>query len=232
MHNAKSHAHSPRHFKSTGDQTAAQAAAQAAAQTAAQNAAKSAAQTAAQTGGPSRPLGHRELPNPLSYSHAFESMARYAQLLALRYDCNRTRHAYYRQLGLLQRHFDCDPQSLTQDQLREYLLFLKFDKRWKSNTMRQAVACFRTFFHELLQRGPWEVFSQIRTRDHDTLPVVLTREQVRRLLGQIRLRRYRIPIKLIYCCGLRLSECLSLTVHDIKGSENMLLIRQGKGLKD
>jgi integrase/recombinase XerD len=159
-------------------------------------------------------------------------MKRYAELLALRYDCGRTRHAYYRQLGLLQRHFNADPQSLTQDQIREYLLFLKFEKHWKPTTIRQAVACLRCFFHELLGLDPWEVFSQIRTRDSDTLPVVLTRSQVQLLLRHIRLRRYRIPIKLIYCCGLRLSECLSLTIYDIKGSEQKLVIRQGKGRKD
>ena len=39
----------------------------------------------------------------------------------------------------------------------------------------------------------------------EELPVVLTHEQVHRLLGAIRLRRYRIPVKLIYCAGLRLS---------------------------
>jgi integrase len=46
------------------------------------------------------------------------------------------------------------------------------------------------------------------------------------------LRRYRIPIKLIYCCGLRVSECLGLTVHDILGKENKLWIRGSKGHKD
>lgn len=188
--------------------------------------------TAPQSAASGRPLGHRVLPNPLGYNHAYDSMARYAELLALRYDCNRTRHAYYRQLGLIQRHFDCDPMVLSEDQLREYLLFLKFEKHWKPNTMRQAVACLKAFFHDLLQREPWEVFSQIRTKDAEALPIVLTREQVRQLLREIRLRRYRIPIKLLYCCGLRLSECLSLTIHDIKGEEGKLLIRQGKGLKD
>ena len=177
-------------------------------------------------------LGHRELPNPLTYDHPYESMARYAELLALRYDCNRTRHAYYRQLRLLQEHFNCDPKTINQDQIREYLLFLKFQKQWKPNTMRQAVACMRAFFHELMGLQPWEVFSQIRTRDLETLPVVLSRQQVHSLLCHIRLRRYRIPIKLIYCCGLRLSECLSLTIHDIKGEDGLLRIRQGKGLKE
>jgi len=60
----------------------------------------------------------------------------------------------------------------------------------------------------------------------------LTRDQVDKLLGSIRLRRYRIPVKLIYCAGLRLLECLSLPVHDILGSEGKLMVRGGKGGKD
>ena len=61
---------------------------------------------------------------------------------------------------------------------------------------------------------------------------MLTRDQVKALLGHVRLRRYRIPLKLIYCCGLRLSECLCLTVHDILGDERKLWVRKGKGQKD
>ena len=76
------------------------------------------------------------------------------------------------------------------------------------------------------------LFPQIRTRDHEELPAVLTREQVTLLLRSILLRRYRIPVKLIYCAGLRLSECLSLTVNDILGEERKLMVRDGKGKKD
>jgi integrase/recombinase XerD len=87
------------------------------------------------------------------------------------------------------------------------------------------------FFVDLLGRD-WTVFSQIRTKDHDTLPAVLTRQQVINLIAFIRLRRYRTPLKLIYCCGLRLSECLGLTIHDILGKENKLMIRHSKGNTD
>jgi site-specific recombinase XerD len=76
------------------------------------------------------------------------------------------------------------------------------------------------------------VFSQLRVPDHHELPAVLTREHVIALLRHIRLRRYRTPVKLIYCCGLRLSECLNLTVHDIRGDEGKLWVRGGKGGKD
>jgi integrase/recombinase XerD len=60
----------------------------------------------------------------------------------------------------------------------------------------------------------------------------MTRDQVVGLLHHIRMRRYRIPIKLIYCCGLRLSECLNLTIHDIRGDEGKLWVRSGKGGRD
>ena len=174
----------------------------------------------------------REYKNPVDYQHPYDSMARFADFLALHYDANRTRHAYYRQVRLLHDHFACDPTTITETQLRDYFLFVKLKKRWQPKTIRQALAAAKMFFVQLLGQGEWGVFSQIRTKDHKTLPAVLTRQQVRDLLAHIRLRRYRTPLKLIYCCGLRLSECLGLTIHDIKGKENKLLIRQGKGHRD
>jgi site-specific recombinase XerD len=174
----------------------------------------------------------REYVNPVDYRHPCDSLARFAELLALRYDANRTRHAYYRQLRLLHAHFACDPATLTETQVRDYFLFVKLQKRWQPKSIRQARAAARLFFVDHLARTDWQVFAQIRTRDHDRLPAVLTRRQVHDLLAAIRLRRYRTPLKLIYVCGLRLSECLGLTIHDIHGAENQLLIRQGKGHRD
>lgn len=174
----------------------------------------------------------RDFVNPVDYQHPFESMASFAQRLGLRYDANRTRHSYYRQLRLIHEHFGCDPALLTEAQVRDYFLFIKLKKQWKPKSIRQTLAACRQFFIDLLGHADWTVFSQIRTKDHDTLPAVLTRQQVHDLLAHIRLRRYRTPIKLIYTCGLRLSECLALTIHDIKGAENKLFIRNSKGHQD
>ena len=159
-------------------------------------------------------------------------MRRYAELLALRHDSTRTRHSYYRAMRLVHEHFGADPATLGEDHFRDYLLHVKTRKGWKPKTIRQTAACARLFFVEMLGCAEWKLFSQLRIRDHDELPAVLTREQVARLLGAIRLRRYRIPVKLIYCAGLRLSECLSLTVNDIFGNEGKLMVRGGKGHKD
>jgi integrase/recombinase XerD len=159
-------------------------------------------------------------------------MARFAELLSLKYDINRTRHAYYRCMRLIHEYFKCDPATLTEQQLRDYILHVRLNKRWMPSTIRQSIASARMFFEELLKRKNWEVFTQVRARDYDSLPSVLSRQQVCALLNHIRLRRYRTPLKLIYCCGLRLGECLSVTIHDILGKENKLIIRGGKGNKD
>ncbi|MFV1994310.1 MAG: tyrosine-type recombinase/integrase [Verrucomicrobiales bacterium] len=170
--------------------------------------------------------------NPLDYDHPYPSMRRFAELLTLRHDANRTRHAYYRDMRLVHEYFGCDPETVSEDQLRDYILYVKTVKGWKPKTIRQSAASAKIFFTEMLGHKDWKVFSQIKTKDHDTLPVVLSRAQVRALLAHVRLRRYRTPLKLIYCCGLRLSECLSLTLHDIKGAENKLWVREGKGQRD
>jgi len=174
----------------------------------------------------------REYVNPVDYRHPYPSMAKFADYLALHYGANRTRHAYYRQLRLLHESCQADPATLAESQLRDYFINLKTRKRWKPKSIRQALAAVKMFFVQLLGHSDWTLFSQIRTRDHDTLPPVLTRQQVAALLVWIRLRRYRTPLKLIYCCGLRLSECLGLTIHDIHGREGKLIIRSGKGCKD
>ena len=177
-------------------------------------------------------MSSREYVNPVDYQHPCDSMARFAEFLTLRYDANRTRHAYYRQLRLLHDHFQLDPAALTEAQVREWFLHLKLKRQWSPKSLRQARAALRLFFVDQLEHPDWKLFSQIRTPDHDILPAVLTRMQVHQLLAHIRLRRYRTPLKLIYACGLRLSECLGLTIHDVLGRENKLRIRQSKGHQD
>lgn len=180
-----------------------------------------------------RPFGGCAQRDPLDYdSHPYPSMLRFARHLALHFDAPRTRHSYYRQMRLVHEFCQVDPAAITEEMLRDYILHVKTVKRWKSKTIRQAAAAAKLFFVGMLDQQDWKVFSQIRTRDDGSLPAVLTREEVIRLLRHIPLRRYRIPVKLIYCCGLRLSECLSLTIHDIDAKGGKLWIRKSKNHKD
>lgn len=182
---------------------------------------------------PLRPHVGPHYVDPLDYpTHPYPSMKRFAEHLALGATMSRTRHSYYRHLRLIQEHFNADPAKLTESQFRGYVLHVKTKKQWEPQTIRQTAACGKRFFVDMLGHEEWTVFSQIHAKDREKLPAVLTREEVRLLLGHVRLRRYRIPLKLIYCCGLRISECLGLTIHDIDGAGGKLWIRNGKCAKD
>lgn len=180
-----------------------------------------------------RPFAGSAQRDPLHYdSHPYPSMLRFAKHLALHFDAPRTRHSYYRQLRLIHEQSQCDPGEMTEEILRDYFLYVKTVKSWKSKTIRQAAAAAKLFFVGMMDHQDWKIFSQIRAKDDDSLPAVLTRRQVIGLLRHIRLRRYRIPVKLIYCCGLRVSECLALTIHDIDSKGGKLWIRKSKNNKD
>ena len=71
----------------------------------------------------------REAADPVDYKHPYPSMAQYAELLALRFDAKRTRHAYYGAMRVLHEHFQCDPATLEETHLRNYLLHIKLHKR-------------------------------------------------------------------------------------------------------
>jgi len=180
-----------------------------------------------------RPLAGRAQRDPIDYdSHPYPSMEQFAGFLILRFNTPRTRHSYYRQMRLVHEFCKADPATITEPQYRDYILHVKTVKHWKPKTIRQAAASAKLFFMEMLELQNWKIFSQIHAKDEETLPAVLTRAEVIRLLKHIRLRRYRIPIKLIYCCGLRVSECLALTIHDIDAAGGKLWLRNAKGNKD
>lgn len=127
-----------------------------------------------------RPIDGKAKLDPIDYaSHLYPSMESFAKLLALRFDAKSTRHSYYRQLGLLEKFCTCDPATITEKQFRDYILHVKTKKLWKPKTIRQAAAAARLFFVEMLGHEEWKVFSQIRTKDHEVLPAVLTREEVK-----------------------------------------------------
>ncbi len=64
------------------------------------------------------------------------------------------------------------------------------------------------------------------------LPVVLSQEEVGRILGCLRQPHYRVCLTLIYPCGLRLQEGVQLQVADIDSARMLVRVRQGKGNKD
>ena len=78
----------------------------------------------------------------------------------------------------------------------------------------------------------WQTLEFIRPDKEKKLPVVLSVEEVGRILKCVTTERYRVCLTTIYACGLRLLEGVHLQVKDIDSQRKMLHICQGKGGKD
>ena len=172
---------------------------------------------------------HKKDVNPLYYNHKYASLQDFAEHLNLKDVRLSTREAYYRQMRLVQEHFEKNPKYLTQKQISAYLIHWKEEKCWSASAIRQAIASCRMFFGEMLGK-PWKLWEVVRVKNKKHFPVVLDCEEVRAIFREVPLLRYRVPLRLIYCCGLRVNECLHLTVEDIE--PRRLMVREGKGGKD
>ncbi len=86
-----------------------------------------------------------------------------------------TKKEYVRYVRKLAEHFQCDPATLTENQVREYFLFLRQHKRYKAATMKGAKYSLLCFFVEHLKHKDWSVFRDVRVVKPQVLPIVLSR---------------------------------------------------------
>ena len=136
-----------------------------------------------------------------------------------------------RRVVLLSDHFSgVDPATLSEGQVRDYFVFLVRDKGLRPSSIRQARAAIRLFFESVI-KVQWGVFDEIKTKGSLPLPVVLSRAEVAALFAAVKVPRFRMVLRVLYGCGLRIGEALALEVRDVDGAGLRLHIREGKGGK-
>ncbi len=151
--------------------------------------------------------------------------------MQLRGFAKRTQEAYLSAVRQLVKHYQKPPDQITEDELRGYFLFLKNEKHAARNTCTVALCGIKFFFQHTLGRE-WKTFDFLRPPREKKLPVVLSVEEVSRMLKHVRRYHYRVCLTTIYACGLRLLEGTHLQISDIDGQRQMLHIHQAKGNKD
>jgi len=143
----------------------------------------------------------------------------------------RTQEAYLSAVSQLAKYYRKSPDQIDEEELRQYVLFLKNEKHAARNTCTIALCGIKFFFQRTLGRE-WKTFDFLRPLKEKKLPVVLSRAEVRTILSRVHSQRYRVCLTTIYACGLRLLEGVQLQVGEIDGGRNMLHLRQAKGNKD
>jgi len=143
----------------------------------------------------------------------------------------RTQEAYLLAVRQLARYYNKSPDLVTEEELRGYFLYLKNVKHAARNTCTIALCGIKFFFQHTLGRE-WKTFDFLRPPHEHKLPVVLSVEEVGRILNCVHHPCYRVCLTLIYACGLRLLEGVRLRVTEIDGERKMLHLHHAKGGKD
>ena len=120
-------------------------------------------------------------------------------------------------------------QGDTED-LRRYQLHMRTGGA-SATSMNAAVSALRFFFGVALKRNDANV-GMTTVREPKKLPVVLSPQEVERLLNAAPGLKYRAALGLAYGTGLRASEVVSLKVTDIDSERVVIRVEQGKGCKD
>lgn len=160
-----------------------------------------------------------------------ELRKRMIECLQLRGMSERTQEMYVRAVRQLAQHYHKSPDLITEEELRQYFLFIKNVKKYSRSASTIALCGIKFFFQHTINRD-WTTLNFVRAPREKKLPVILSPEEVRKILGCLRLPRYRVCLATIYSCGLRLQEGTHLQVADIDSARMMIHVRHGKGGKD
>lgn len=128
-------------------------------------------------------------------------------------------------------HYGCSPLELDEEQIFDYLYYLKTQSQTPSLSYFKHTVYGLRFAYKVMGITNMQV-SLPSVKSPQKLPVVLSYEEVRRLIKSPQFLRHRLILAMIYGCGLRRLELINLKLRDVDMDRGMLHIKNGKGHKD
>ncbi len=159
-------------------------------------------------------------------------IAQVRQALRLRHYSRRTEEVY---VGWVRRFVrfagSRHPRELGQAEVTRFLSMLAVDRRVSASTQNQALGAIVFLYRDVLQMPVGWLATVVRAKRPTRVPVVLTRDEVRRVLSRMR-GTSKLVATLLYGTGLRLFEALQLRVKDVDFATHEITVRGGKGDRD
>ena len=143
----------------------------------------------------------------------------------------RTEKTYIDAVAKFAQHFGRSPDLLEPKDVHRYQVHLVNEKRVSWSAFNQAVCGLRFFYCTTLGRN-WEIRHIPFAKLPRKLPVVLSRDEVRRLLEPVTNFKHLGIMMVGYSAGLRLAEVANLRIPDIDSERMVIHVRHGKGQKD
>ena len=143
-----------------------------------------------------------------------------------------TQISYLLQVSCFARHFGKSPAELGEEEIRAYQIYLTTEKKLSPGSIHSAVAALRFFYKVTLKRD-WTVEDVLPLpKKPQTLPVVLSPEEVQQFLACVESVKHRAILTTCYAAGLRISEAVHLKPTAIDSRRMVIRVEQGKGQKD
>ena len=124
-----------------------------------------------------------------------------------------------------------DPRLLAAIDVKDFLTFLAVKRKVADASQNQAFNALLFFFRHVLKKDFGEIKDIPRPKRKAHIPVVLSREEIDAIISAL-FHPYNLIVKMLYGCGLRISECLSLRVQSFNFDHMVLTVHDGKGKKD
>ena len=137
--------------------------------------------------------------------------------------------SYARAVRRISDHFDCCPDKLTLDQLKEYFDQLVDSHSW--STVKVDRNGLRFFYEHVLGKT-WQWVDIVKPPEVKSLPDILSLQELETVFNAVNDLRHQAYYFTVYSLGLRLGEALNLAVRDIDAQQYRVHIRLGKGRKD
>ena len=139
-----------------------------------------------------------------------------------------TQENYVRVVRQWAGYYEKSPDRISEEELRQYFLYLSQVRKVSRSTFQIALSAIKFFYEYTLQRQ-WATLELVKPIWEKKLPVVLSVEEVGRVLARVHRARYRVCLSAIYACGLRLQEGIHLQVGDIDSQRMFIHVHRGKG---
>ncbi|MCL2181490.1 MAG: site-specific integrase [Treponema sp.] len=141
-----------------------------------------------------------------------------------------TRRAYIYYNRLICRSLQKTPEEIRSDDVTEFLASMEKSGKYSASAMNLAISAVKFFFRFILKKD--DISERHRPHQDGRLPMVLSKEEVGKILGMEKNPKHRLLLMLVYSSGLRVSEVVALKKEHIDISRKVIYVRLGKGRKD
>ncbi|MBI4685072.1 MAG: site-specific integrase [Nitrospirae bacterium] len=164
---------------------------------------------------------------PTQSHHSFEDLRR--ELLSQKYSYRTVKGYLYYNRDFLD-FVKKQPSEVNDNDLKDYLLYLAEEKQSATATLNQAINALKFYYGSMLKRK--FVYEVKRPRKDKKLPVVLSKEEVAKILSAVDNIKHRAILMLIYSAGLRVGEVVKMKAEDIDSKRMLIHVKGAKGRKD